>query len=219
MENKLFLFDLDGTVLKVKTHKMMTIVDRTLHDVGLGHHATREKKFSGRTDKDIFYSYLDETSHPIYPKLKERYIELMLSDLQSEDVDLLEGVHDVCSWLINHNLSWGVLTGNYEVSGKQKILRSGFPLPVEFGIYGDHHASRTDLAAQAITFAQAHFKKVFNPSDIVIIGDTPKDISCAKDNGYIAVAVATGGFSTDDLAKHEPHFVLNNLSELPLIWS
>lgn len=214
MLQKLFLFDLDGTVLKVKTHKMVAIVDKTLTHVGLAHHTKIEKKFSGRTDNDIFHSYLDDSNVHLYPKLKETYTELMLNDLQNEDVDLLSGVDTVCNWLTANSLDWGLLTGNFELTGKQKVLRSGFPLPVSFGLYGDFFTNRTELAAEAIKKGNAFFGKEFSPSDIVIIGDTPKDILCANENGFTSVGVSTGGYSKTDLLAHQPHFVIEDLAQL-----
>lgn len=214
MLQKLFLFDLDGTVLKVKTKKMVSIVDKTLTHVGLAHHTTLEKKFSGRTDKDIFHSYLDESNVHLYPLLKETYTQYMFNELQNVDVDLLLGVDSVCKWLVNNNLNWGLLTGNFELTGKQKILCSGFPLPVSFGLFGDDFTNRTELAAQAVQHGNAFFGKEFSPSDIVIIGDTPKDILCAKENGFISVGVTTGGYSQEELLAYQPSFVIQDLNQL-----
>lgn len=47
----------------------------------------------------------------------------------------------------------------------------------------------------------------------MVIGDTPKDIECAKHNNFISVAVATGRYSVEELAKHQPDFVLTDLSD------
>ena len=217
--HKLFLFDLDGTILKVKTPSMVSIVDRSLKDNGLEHKTLIEKKFAGRTDHDIFNSYLDASSNHLYDSLKNRYIDLMLTELTESDVDLIDGVHTVCDWLTTNQIDWGLLTGNYEISGKQKVKCSRFPLSVSFGVFGDHHTSRTELASQALALGKSYFQKEYNERDIIIIGDTPKDIICAKENGYIAVAVATGGYTFDELEAFNPDFTIHNLSELPQLFS
>jgi len=46
----------------------------------------------------------------------------------------------------------------------------------------------------------------------VIIGDTPKDIECARAFGARCVAVTTGGYSCEEIAPHEPDALLADLS-------
>ena len=46
---------------------------------------------------------------------------------------------------------------------------------------------------------------------IVIIGDTPADILCGRPIGARSVAVATGHYTVDALAEHEPDAVFSNL--------
>ncbi|TNE72121.1 HAD family hydrolase [bacterium] len=215
---KLFLFDLDGTVLKVQNTIMAAIVDKSLTISGLEHEIKSEKKFAGRTDKDIFYSFVDAENHERYHQLKEAYIQLMLNELKPEHVSLISGVQEACHWLVDSNLTWGLLTGNYERSGLQKVRCSGFPLPVSFGVFGDEYAHRNHLAASSLAKAEAHFGHAFLPEELVIIGDTPKDIECAKVNGFISVAVSTGGYSKEELFACKPDFLIESLSELPALF-
>jgi phosphoglycolate phosphatase-like HAD superfamily hydrolase len=217
--NKLFLFDLDGTILKVHHQKMAEIVDKSLAISGLSFAITSEKKFAGRTDHDIFNSFIPDLSQETYHQLKETYIDLMINELKKEHVDLLHGVDVVCTWLQSSQADWGLLTGNYERTGLQKVSCSGFPLPISFGVYGDEYASRNQLAASGLDKARQHFGKEFQPHQIVIIGDTPKDIECAKVNGYISVAVSTGGYTWEELQAHQPDFTIQSLSELIEIFS
>lgn len=217
--NKLFLFDLDGTILKVHHHKMAEIVDKSLINTGLSFAITHEKKFAGRTDHDIFNSFVPDLSQELYQKLKNNYIDLMLKELNPEHVDLLDGVHIVCKWLIETKADWGLLTGNYERSGLQKVFCSGFPLPVSFGIYGDEHTHRNHLAASSLNKARQHFGKEFAPHQLVIIGDTPKDIECAKVNGYVSVAVSTGNYTKEELQSYQPDYAIQSLSELVHLFS
>ena len=48
---------------------------------------------------------------------------------------------------------------------------------------------------------------------IVIIGDTPADIDCGRAIGARAIAVATGRYSVDELAEHNPFVVFPNLAD------
>ncbi|HEY7141329.1 MAG TPA: HAD hydrolase-like protein, partial [Methylomirabilota bacterium] len=49
--------------------------------------------------------------------------------------------------------------------------------------------------------------------DTVIIGDTPRDIGCARAFGAMAIAVATGWHSLDDLVAHGPDHVFPDFSD------
>lgn len=48
--------------------------------------------------------------------------------------------------------------------------------------------------------------------DMVIIGDTPRDVQCAHVNNIPCVAVATGKFSQEELRKCGADVVLSDLS-------
>lgn len=49
------------------------------------------------------------------------------------------------------------------------------------------------------------------PQDIVVIGDTPNDISCGRSIGARTIAVATGTFSVDELKPHAPWWAVDRL--------
>jgi phosphoglycolate phosphatase len=48
---------------------------------------------------------------------------------------------------------------------------------------------------------------------VVVIGDTPADISCGRALGARAIAVATGSYSVDELKAHHPYAVFQDLSD------
>lgn len=210
---KVYLLDLDGTLLKVKTKIMVEIVDKALSSVGLVHKLKVEKKFSGRTDRDIFGMYIDVDSSA-YDELKISYIQQMEQDLKDNHVLLLKGADELSNWLVEEQKLWGLLTGNFETSGLKKVSCSGFPLTVELGFFGDNHSDRNELAATALPKCQEIYGSELQPKDIVIIGDTPKDVICAKVNDYTSVAISTGNYSSEDLAKFEPDYLISSLDEL-----
>jgi phosphoglycolate phosphatase-like HAD superfamily hydrolase len=113
MKNKLFLFDLDGTLLKVENTKMISIVDTALETSGFAQLKLKSKQFSGRTDHDIFLSYLADSDLVYYPTLKTAYLSELYNQLSPEDVALIDGVEEVSDWLVQAEVTWGVLTGNY----------------------------------------------------------------------------------------------------------
>ena len=53
----------------------------------------------------------------------------------------------------------------------------------------------------------------FSPENIFVIGDTPHDIDCGRAIGAKTVAIATGSFSSEQLAAHQPDYLFNDLSD------
>ena len=53
----------------------------------------------------------------------------------------------------------------------------------------------------------------FDARDVYVLGDTPRDIDCARAAGFVAVAIATGSYGTDELAAHKPDFLFADLSD------
>jgi phosphoglycolate phosphatase-like HAD superfamily hydrolase len=50
------------------------------------------------------------------------------------------------------------------------------------------------------------------PHEVVVIGDTPHDIACARAHGCRCLAVATGTFTRDELAEHEADLLVDDLT-------
>jgi phosphoglycolate phosphatase len=48
---------------------------------------------------------------------------------------------------------------------------------------------------------------------VFVLGDTPKDVDCARAAGFVAVAIATGSCGKDELAAHGPDFLFEDLSD------
>jgi phosphoglycolate phosphatase len=108
----------------------------------------------------------------------------------------------------------GLLTGNIAGGAAAKMRHFGLDRFFPFGAYGCDHADRNLLGPVALERAVAHAGRDFTPEEIVVVGDTPKDIACAKAFGAACVAVATGKFSTEELAGFHPTRVVETLEAL-----
>ena len=67
------------------------------------------------------------------------------------------------------------------------------------------------------TPAKEKHGREFAASEIDVIGDTPRDIACGKALGARTIAVATGRWGRDDLARHHPDFLIDDLSNVETI--
>jgi len=52
---------------------------------------------------------------------------------------------------------------------------------------------------------------------VVVIGDTPLDIDCARAHGAISVGVATGPYSVEQLRDAGADVVLETLEDVPAL--
>lgn len=107
-----------------------------------------------------------------------------------------------------------LLTGNIRPMAEIKLAAAGLTrhLDLEVGSYGDLHEIRAELVAPARAAAAAAYGQDFGGTATVLIGDTPLDVAAALATGARAVGVATGHFSTADLAAAGAHAVLPDLT-------
>ena len=82
-----------------------------------------------------------------------------------------------------------------------------------FGAYADDHHVRNELGPVAAARAFEEHGEEFPPDRIYVIGDTPRDIECGKAFGAKTVAVATGYYSREALASHDPDFLFDDFSD------
>ncbi|MCZ2115377.1 MAG: HAD hydrolase-like protein [Anaerolineae bacterium] len=54
----------------------------------------------------------------------------------------------------------------------------------------------------------------FRGEDVIIIGDTPADIRCARSGGGRAISVATGPYSAEALSRHQPDHLFRDLARV-----
>ena len=113
-----------------------------------------------------------------------------------------------------HGPVQSLLTGNIRPMAEIKLAAAGLTrhLDLEVGSYGDQHEIRAELVAPARAAAAAAYGQDFGGTATVLIGDTPLDVAAALATGARAVGVATGHFSTADLAAAGAHAVLPDLT-------
>lgn len=213
MNDYVFLFDIDGTLLKVNEGFMRPLIRDILDDLQIHYPNMEQDSFGGRTDYDIFNSFISGRSDQtvMFQELKHRYIAKMETEISGNHVHIIDSAISCVKELNKHGAHIGLVTGNFQESGIRKLKVSGIDHYFKFGGFGDDHADRNMLPPLAYSNFTRYSSVHKNPEDFVIIGDTPKDIICAKRNGAKSVAVTTGNFSESELAKFEPDLILDSL--------
>ena len=218
---KLVLFDIDGTLLEAghpvfrarhrhsikKIFGIETIIDWSEHsgstDKKILIDILRKKGVEEREIRLNLERALDEQHYYVIKHLKEDFKERIL-DGAEELIKTLLKKKEICL---------GLLTGNYEKVGWFKLEMIGLKKYFDFGLFGDQAEDRNALARTIFKRAEKHFKRKFKSEEVFVIGDTPRDIECAKVSGVKAIGVATGRWSMTELKKAGADFVFKNLKD------
>lgn len=142
-----------------------------------------------------------------------RYLELLPVHLAARQGFVIPPVREILEYLNDRDdYHCLLLTGNCLVGARAKLEHYDIARFFDFAAsaFGDDCHSRAEIAALALRNAKDRFPLI-RPQDIVVIGDTPNDISCGKAIGALTVAVATGAYALADLAAHEPWWAVERL--------
>ena len=133
---------------------------------------------------------------------------------------VLPGVREVLDALNSRtDVFLGLLTGNYEQGARIKLEYFDLWRYFRCGAYGDDTLDRHALVPVAVERSRQAGCPPVDPRDVVIIGDTPLDVACARDAGVSCLAVATGGFSVDALRAAGAGTVFESLVDLDAVVS
>lgn len=201
----LILFDIDGTLVaggpaKGAFHHALLEVFGTAGDIeGLD--------FSGKTDPQIARELLggaglaDEAIDEKLPALFDCYLGELESRIGDDPVRVLPGVPDLLDALSEAgDVALGLLTGNIAGGADLKLASARLRERFEVGSFGSDSEVRDELPPVALERAVSHWEVDFDPGRVWIVGDTPRDVGCARAHGLRALAVATGRFTSDELA-------------------
>ena len=129
---------------------------------------------------------------------------------------VLAGVEELLPRLTKAGFLLGITTGAVEAAAHIKLARADLNRFFSFGGYGSDSADRGELTRKAIARAGEILATELDPQSVLVLGDTPNDISAAHAAGAVGVGVASGHFSTDELRAAGADFVLESLvEELP----
>jgi phosphoglycolate phosphatase-like HAD superfamily hydrolase len=213
----LLLWDIDGTLIASGGAGMRALavalkkvfgIDGSLEDID----------FAGRTDRwiirEVFRKFSIPATEDNFVRYFEGYVAALPTQLTNPHARVLPGVRDILRAAATHgHIAQGLLTGNMRRGAQVKLAHHGLWEHFPFGAFADDSELRNELGPHALRRAREHHGIEFAAANVWIIGDTPHDIACGKVIGARTLAIATGGYSLDQLHSHEPTVVLEDLSD------
>jgi phosphoglycolate phosphatase-like HAD superfamily hydrolase len=220
MTPALILFDIDGTLLlsgRAGLRAMTRAFDQTfgITDAFKGEH------FGGRTDSYLVSKALHTAGLPDTPeqhhRFRETYIPLLAEEIQHPGTGhkgLMPGARELLEALDDFDhLHLALLTGNYREAAEIKLQHFELWDFFEWGAFSDDHHDRNELVPIARRRAEAYDIPAEATDRVIVIGDTPHDIDCARVAGARSIAVATGGYTVEQLREFGADQVLADLSD------
>jgi phosphoglycolate phosphatase len=225
---RLVLFDIDGTLLRTS---------------GVGQDATRialERVFGtsgnlpafypgGRTIEAILFdTLLDAKIRPEFICAGRRlfyaeFIAAFAANIKNGGFSVRPcpgSIELVNALIAQDDLVLGLLTGNHQKTAELKLAAAGYDLAsFKIGAYGQEAVDRALLVGLAKDRA---FKQVgvhFEPQEIVVLGDTTRDVMAAKDAGVRNIAVTTGTDDYDMLKACKPDFLFEDFEETQAVFN
>lgn len=215
------LFDIDGTLLKVDSKYNRSHLRRILDELKIDYPDMETDSFSGRTDHDIFTSFLvnHDFDESLYQDYKSRYLDYMKNVLlaNKERVQRHPNIEEALEFFFEGDFICGLLTGNYAEAANIKLQAADIHHDFSFGAFGEFEKDRNKLPQLALKEVQERYNFTPNTERFLIIGDTPRDVQCAKNAGMKCVAVTTGYYGEDELAEHKPDLIIDSLAN-PQKW-
>jgi phosphoglycolate phosphatase len=106
-----------------------------------------------------------------------------------------------------------LLTGNIEAGALAKLRHYGLDGLITEGAFCRGPGERSEIGRVALDAAAHRIGAPADPEWTFIIGDTPRDVDCARELGVRSIAVATGEYSTEQLAAAAAWRVLERLPD------
>ncbi|MBP9089005.1 MAG: HAD family hydrolase [Kofleriaceae bacterium] len=216
--NMLYLFDIDGTLLRADGAGRRAINRVMQQQFGVAD-AAHGIAFGGKTDRwlvnAVFGARLNRAASELeIDTFIEAYLLLLDEELTRKPLWVLPDVVECLQWLQQlPGVKLGIATGNVRGGADIKLAQAGLLGFFEFGGYGCDSPHRPTLVRRALERGKALLPAAERDRvSAIVVGDTVHDIEAARHIGAHACAVTTGGDNRETLAAAD--VVFDRLGEL-----
>ena len=218
---RLVLFDIDGTLIRTGGAGVRAFAQAA--ELAFQRpEGTRSLDFAGRTDTGLIREFLRlhgfRDNEVNIHRFREAYLFLLDAHMEVSRGDSCPGVDEFIDQLaaLDEPPVMGLLTGNVRLGAEIKLRHHQMWEWFEMGAFGDDHEDRNHLAKLAMDRAKSLYSMSLTGEEVLVIGDTPRDIECAAAIGAKCLAVATGKFTASELREYRPTWTTESLADLQI---
>jgi phosphoglycolate phosphatase-like HAD superfamily hydrolase len=216
---RLVLFDIDGTLVHTGGAGVKAFAKVFATEFGAVDHFER-LRFAGRTDLSLVREFFEY--HQIAPtqenfgRFFERYVFWLDHILAHSKTEACPGIREFIRDLnaLPQPPLLGLLTGNIRLGAEIKLRHFDLWKEFQTGGFADDSEDRARIAAIACERAGRVLGDPLPPDQVLVVGDTPLDIRCARAIGAKVLAVATGGATLKELQGHQPDWAVADLTRV-----
>jgi phosphoglycolate phosphatase len=211
------LWDIDGTLVRSGGVAAQAFLDAVAEVTGR-RPAPERRDYGGRLDTEIADMLLTAVGAPLtrIPDVLaalRRLVDERVGELRAQ-TSSFPGVDELVAKLASAGVRQTVVTGNLASIARHKLDAGGLvpPIELDFGGYGDSAPNRAAVAQVALDrLAAAGWQP--DLGGVWVVGDTPRDLACARAVGVRCALVATGRRSIEELSGLGADIVLPDLSD------
>ena len=206
-------WDIDGTLLTTAKAGVFAWEDAVRELTGREFELI-QMRIAGLTDYQIaqrtFETLGIDTDEAFLRRFVDRYGELLPSSLPRKNGRVLPNVREILERLQGRSdVRSYLLTGNTRAGAQAKLTHYDLIQFFPDGAFAEDTGDRASIARRALELARR--SGTVAEDGVFVIGDTPHDIDCATAIGARTIAVATGGYTLEELEAHRPWRVFNEL--------
>lgn len=201
-------FDWDGT-----------LVD-SLPLLFAAHNHVREKLGVPLWTREEYTKAIVYSTRELYPKLYgERSQEAQdllygyVMENHIKEMKILEGAPDVVDYLAKHNIPMGIVSNKRHDVLRREIEHLGWQK--HFGVYNGAGVAKEDKpSGEPLLHALREHDSGLGIDDIIYIGDTESDLSCAKEAGCPCIFIRHNKDAEELISRYKPAYIVDTLGEL-----
>lgn len=209
-----YLFDIDGTLLNSDDAVHYNAFRLALKKIFGVESRLDNIPVHGNTDIGILRAAVTLAGkHADFDSKLATAVDLIRHEVESNKINfrprLCPAIVQLLESLRSRGKILGVVTGNLETVGWAKLKAASLDSNFSFGAFCDGCETRNEIFRHGVEQARN-----LNANAVCIVGDTPADIAAARANHVPIIAVATGIYSYQELARLHPDLCLRTCVEL-----
>jgi len=222
MKNKLFLFDIDGTLISPGPSARKAI-NRAIENFTRIPPNLQIKDVAGMTDRLIVKNALEKNGTDgditeVINNIINDYLTLFENTyLESTGAFVYEDALELVQKVKENGFPLGLLTGNVKRGAQIKLNRFDLMKHFSFGAFGEEGETRSDLPIVARSRAREVLDRTYPFEDIILVGDTPEDAIAARVNGCKSIIVCRRQEWYDDIIEAGADLVVDSLDDTAII--